>query len=151
MKNLPLLEFLFKKLSGSFGVSELGGYDGQTSKNIHILQPNDNDLNRIVVFYKDDKSIDKINFFSEKAIVCLNDLEAMFGQPKVGYSFRDDFTKIFFNKEMGVIDSVTTKKDHKLELIGNYVVQTTPKGEVFKFKPEENIFNSVCFSFNNEG
>lgn len=147
MKKSTLLKKLIVQLSEPFDLDDLGILEEQTSKNIKILNPKNKDLTRIVVFYKNN-SVEKINFFSENPILSLNDLQSELGEAVSGYNFRDNITKLYFSKKIGKIKEITTKKTNKIEIIGNNIIQTTPKGEKLKFSLEEDYFNSICFLFN---
>jgi hypothetical protein len=146
MNTIELLENIKESLNKSFNLNDLGMLIEKNSDDIHILEPNNKIFKKIIVFYKNNK-VKKINFVSEKPIFSLKDFTESFGEHKVGYSFRDNLTKLLFSIEEKKIKEITTKTDDKLEIKEKEIIQETPKGEKKIFKKNEPLFNSVCFCF----
>ncbi len=142
-----MLKNLIKKIDSLTNLNELGTLSEKTSKNIHIYSSKLENVNRIIVFHNDEKSIGKINFVFDKPIFSVNELVSELGGFKIGYSFRDDFTKLSFDMKTLNIKQIFTKLDHKLDFSEEHstVNQTTPYGKTTCFTFDEKTFDSICF------
>jgi len=108
--NLTTINKLINKLNTSFQLKELGVFTKKMSAKSEVYSSIIEDFQNIVVFYKDDESIDKINFVSDEPILSINDLTSELGEFQSGYSFRDDITQISFDKQMNSVKKSQQKK-----------------------------------------
>ncbi|MGH1470062.1 MAG: hypothetical protein ACRBCS_02635 [Cellvibrionaceae bacterium] len=140
-----LLKEIIDKINSNISIEKLGVFEKKISNKIDTYSPKLKEIEKIVVFYQDDKSIKKINFVSKKPLFSIEYLKKELGDFKTGYSFRDDITKISFETPSNVIKQITTTKDNRLEISQEKIMQITPQGEIFEYKPSDKIFTSICF------
>lgn len=134
-------------LDSNFKIEDIGTIDKKISKKIESYKTNFKDFNSVIIFYKADNSIDKINFVSQNFLISLEDLIHHFGNFESGYSFRDDITKFSFSPSFKKIKKITTKMDSRCEIKEDKMFIYTVKGETTESNCSDNNFKSICFHF----
>ena len=143
-RSIDLIEktLLLIEKGGDDFVDKIGEFKEKISDGVLKYNSIDKEITHFLVFEKDGK-VDELSFYCKDMAFPLKEVEAMFGAPRQGYNFRENYTQFTFSRKSKVINDIYFIKDNKFEFNDDgSIFEITPRGK--KSNHSEVAFNAFC-------
>ncbi|GAB1258004.1 hypothetical protein NBRC116494_25060 [Aurantivibrio plasticivorans] len=150
MSNIDLIKETIATVDTSFSkkidfVAALGTIKETIAADVLKYSPIDQRITHFIVF-KSATGVREISFYCDNLDFSLQEIEANFGDAKIGYNFRENYSQFTFALKSEFIDSLFFIRDNKYDISDRKkITETTPRGD--SKKSSDLTFNAFCLKF----